>query len=99
MRILGSSIPVEDPRVSDRDVTADKFLKAVSLLAECAAGVILLGHPARGAAASPSSVSSPDVSGSTDGGLAGRDTRYGGAGRREFIRQSPSALSPCRREP
>jgi len=90
MRKLGSSIPVKDPRVGDRDVTADKFLTAVSLLAECAAGMLLLGYPARGAAASPPSVSSPDVLGSTDGGLAGRDTRCDRDGRRDFTRRSPS---------
>jgi len=91
MRKLGSSIPVKDLKVGDRDVTADKFLTAISLLAECAAGVLLLCHSARGAAASPPSVSSPDVLGSTDGGLAGRDTRSETDGRRKFTRRSPTS--------
>jgi len=62
MRTLGSSIPAKDPRVGGRDVTVDKFISAVSLLVECAAGVLTLGYPARAAAAaSPPSVPSPDV--------------------------------------
>jgi len=32
--------------VGDRDVTADRIISAVSLLAECAAGVLSLGYPA-----------------------------------------------------
>jgi len=94
MRRLVSSIPVKNLRVGDRDVTVNKFLSAVSLLAECAAGVLLLGHPARGAAASPPSIPSPEESGSTDGGLAGRDTRYGKDGRRGSARRSPSGPPP-----
>jgi len=38
MRTLGSSIPAKDPWVGGRDVTADKFLSAVSLLAEWGRG-------------------------------------------------------------
>jgi len=94
MRKLDFSIPVKDLWVGDRDVTADKFLAAVSLLAECAAGVLFLGHPARDAASSPPSVASPDASGSMGGGLAGRDTRDGRVGRREFPRRSPSGPPP-----
>jgi len=80
MRTQGSSIPAKDPWVGGRDVMAD-ILSAVSLLAKCAAGVMSLEYPAAPVAASPPSViKSPNVPGSTDGGLAGRDDRdEGGA--------------------
>jgi len=42
MRKPGSSIPAKDRTVGGRDVTADKI---ISLLAECAAGVLLPGVP------------------------------------------------------
>jgi len=83
-----SSIPVKDPWVGGRDVTVDKFLSAVSLLAECGSGVVVLGYPTRGVAASPPMNPSPDVPGSTDGGLAGCDTRCKRDGRRGFARRS-----------
>jgi len=80
MRTPGSSIPAKDPRVGGRDVTAD-IISAVSLLAQCAAGVLALGYPAAPVAAPPPSVTSPNVPGSTDGGLAGCDDKgEGGAG-------------------
>jgi len=66
--------------VGGRDVTAD-IISAVSLLAECAAGVLSLGYPAARAAASPPSVRSPNVSGSTDGGLVGSGDRGKGGTR------------------
>jgi len=79
MRKPGSSIATKDPWVGGRDVTAD-IISAVSLLAQCAAGVLALGYPAAPVEASPPSVTSPNVSGSTDGGLAGRDDKgEGGA--------------------
>jgi len=94
MRTPGSSIPAKDLWVGGRDVTADKFISAVSLLVECAAGVLSLGDPARGVAASPSSVPSPNVSGSTDGGLADRDTRSKWDGRRNVSRRSSPNSPP-----
>jgi len=56
--------------VGGRDVTVD-IISAVYLLTECAAGVLSLEYPAARAAASPPSVRSPNVPGSTDGGLEG----------------------------
>jgi len=94
MRIPGSSIPAKDLRVGGRDVTADKFISAVSLLIECAAGVFALGDPARGVAASPPSVRYPNVPGSTDGGLAGRDCKSDRGGRRNVPRRSPPSSLP-----
>jgi len=92
MRTPGSSIPAKDLRVGGRDVTAD-IISAVSLLAQCAAGVLALGYPAAPVAASPPSVTSPNVPGSTDGGLAGRDDVSKG-GVRECNSPRASGRSP-----
>jgi len=75
MRTQGSSIPAKDPRIGGRDVMADIF-SAISLIAKCAAGVMSLEYPAAHVAASPPPVAtSPNVPGSTDGELEGRDDK------------------------
>jgi len=88
MRTPGSSIPAKDPRVGGRDVTVD-IISAVSLLAQCAAGVLALGHPAAPVVAPPPSAS-PNVPGSTGGGLVGRDDKgEGGVDSPRVSRRSP----------
>jgi len=98
MRILGSSMPAEErssntPDIG-RDVTAEKFLSAVFLLADCGTiGVIILGYPARSAATPPLSVPSPNVSGSRDAGLGDRGARCKDDQRESKLRR-PSSSSP-----
>jgi len=97
MRTPGSSIPAKDRGVGGRDVTADKVLSAVSLMMKCMAGVLALGDSAMSAAASSPSVLSPNVPGSTDGGLEGCGAKSKGGARvgpPQVSRRSPAVPSP-----